>query len=160
MATIATQMMSSTRVRPDSERNSALDCRGPLFPMRPERMGHPDWYKCSLHMYHGLGTDGRKIGLRAVVSADFDEGEVGVTGGDGLEGERADASLPVDSGRVGGTFGGDGDETGAVVAVGDGGDLAVAAKEVAGVDVDELEDGGIELHLEGHGEDVVRRCRP
>src|ERR1700727_1158654 len=106
-------------------------------------------------MHHGLGTDGRKIGLRAVVSADFDEGEVGVTGGDGLEGESSDASLPVDSCGVGRTFGGYGDESGAVVAMGDGDELAVAREEVAGVDVDELENGWVELHLQRNGEDVV-----
>jgi hypothetical protein len=37
-------------------------------------------------MYHGLRTDGRKIGLFAVESTDFDEGEVGVPSRDGLEG--------------------------------------------------------------------------
>src|SRR5258708_1551220 len=106
-------------------------------------------------MYHGLGTDGRKIGLLAVDGADFDEGEVGVAGRDGLKGEGAEASLPVDSGGVGRTGGGDGDQA-VVFAVDEGGELAVAAEQVAGVDVDELEDGGVELHLEGHGEDVAR----
>ena len=38
---------------------------------------------------------------------------------------------------------------------GRGGELAVAAEEVAGVDVDELEDGWVELHLKRHGEDVA-----
>ena len=61
-------------------------------------------------MYHGLRTDGRKIGLRAVASADFDEGEIGVTGGDGLEGEGAEAACSADSGGVGWTDGRDGDE--------------------------------------------------
>src|SRR6267378_550883 len=85
--------------------------------MKPKRMGHPSCDGISLDMYHGLRTDGRKIGLLAVKSADFDEGVV----------------FPVD----------------------EGGELAVAAEEVSGVDVDELEDSWVELHLEGHGEDVA-----
>src|SRR6266478_187638 len=105
-------------------------------------------------MYHGLRTDGRKIGLLAVESADFDEGEVGVPSRDGLEGEGAEASLPVDAGGVRRTSGGDGDEA-VVFPVDQGGELAVAAEEVPGVDVDELKDSWIELHLEGHREDVA-----
>src|ERR1700679_3136224 len=106
-------------------------------------------------MYHSLHTEGRKIGLRAVVGPDFDEREVGVSGGNGFEGQSAEASLPADAGRVGRTFGGDGDQAVAVVAVGDGDDLTVTAEEVSGVHVDELEDGGVELELKRHGEDIA-----
>jgi hypothetical protein len=105
-------------------------------------------------MYHGLRTDGRKIGLLAVESADFDEGEVGVPSRDGLEGEGAEASLPADAGCVGRPRGGDGDQA-VVLPVDEGGELAVAAEEVSGIDVDELEDGWIEFQLEGYGEDVA-----
>ena len=59
---------------------------------------------------------------------------------------------PVDVGRA---RGGDGDEAVAFVAMDEGDGLAVAAEEVAGVDVDELEHRGIELHLQRHGEDVA-----
>jgi hypothetical protein len=106
-------------------------------------------------MYHGLRTDGRKIGLLAIVSAYFDEGKVGVSGSDGFEGEGAEAPLPGDAGAVGRTLGGDGDNTVAVVAVGDGDELVIAAEEFTRVDVDELEDGWVELYLERYGEDVV-----
>jgi hypothetical protein len=37
-------------------------------------------------MYHGLRTDGRKIGLLTVDGADFDQGKVGVSSRDGFEG--------------------------------------------------------------------------
>src|ERR1700709_440487 len=105
-------------------------------------------------MYHGLRTDGRKIGLLAVESADFDQSEVGVPGRDGLESKGAEASLAVDAACVGRPGGGEGDEA-VVFPVNQGGELAVAAEEVSGVDVDELEDSWVELHLKGDGEDVA-----
>ena len=52
-------------------------------------------------MYHCLRTDSRKVGLGAVAGSDFDEREVGVAGGDGLEGEGAETALPADAGGVG-----------------------------------------------------------
>ena len=75
-------------------------------------------------MYHGLRTDGRKIGLRAVDSADFDERELRVAGGNGLEGQSTEASLTRDAGCVGRTTGGDGDEA-VVVAMYERGKLKV-----------------------------------
>src|ERR1700744_2826806 len=105
-------------------------------------------------MYHGLRPYGRKIGLLAVDGADLDEGEVGVAGRYGLEGESAEASLPVDARGVGRPTGGDGGEA-VVFAMDEGGRLAVAAEEVAGVDVDELEDGWVELELQRDRSDVA-----
>ena len=66
------------------------------------------------------------------MGTDFDEGQVGGAGGDGLEGESAEASLAADPGCVGWTLGSYGDKALAVVAVSDGDDLAVSAEEVAG----------------------------
>ena len=76
-------------------------------------------------------------------------------GGDGLEGEGADVTLAVDSPGSGGTRGGDGDEAVALVAVDDGDRLPIAPEEVACIDVDELEDLGVELHLQRNGVEVV-----
>src|ERR1700692_962243 len=108
--------------------------------MRPQRIGYPasrmgrphswmrlpDCCECSLHMYHGLCTDGRKIGLGAIARANFDQSHAGVSGCYGFEGEVTDASLPVDSTDVGWSGGGDGNETVALVAVDDGYRLTVA----------------------------------
>ena len=109
-------------------------------------------------MHRGLRTDGRKIGLRAVESADFDERErVESPGSDGLEGEGAEAAGSADSGRVGRTDGGDGDEA-VVFSVDERDGLAIFAEEVPGVDVDELEERRVELELEGHGRRRRVRC--
>ncbi len=54
-------------------------------------------------------ADGGQVVLLAVLGADLDEREGGVAGGDGLEGQRADGSLPVDTAGAGRTRGGDGD---------------------------------------------------
>src|SRR5260370_257314 len=84
-------------------------------------------------MYHGLGTDGRKIGLRAVDSTDFDEGEVGVSSREGLEAEGAEAALPVASSRVRTRGGGEGGGVrGGVVGHGGGGVGCAWGMTVAG----------------------------
>ena len=106
-------------------------------------------------MHHGLGADGRKIGLGAVASPDLDQCEVGVSGGNGLEGERAEVSLPADTAGVGRPSCGDGDEAIAVVAMDESHRLAIAAEEVACIDVDELKNLGVVLHLQGDGVDVA-----
>ena len=118
-------------------------------------MKEPDYCKRSLHMHHGLRTGGRKIGLCAVACPNLDERQIGVASGDGLEGKGGYASLSGDPGNVGRTGGGDGDEAVTLVPMDDGDCLAVATEEVSGVNVDELENSGVELELDWHGVDVM-----
>src|SRR5580704_6657591 len=106
-------------------------------------------------MHHGLRTDSRKVGLGAVASSNFDEREVGVTSGDGLEGEGAETAMTADACGVGRTLAGDGDEAVFVVTMSYRDGLAIASQEVSCVDVDELQDSWVELHLQRHGVDIA-----
>src|SRR5579871_1748374 len=119
-------------------------------------MKSPGCCERSLHMHHGLRTDGRKIGLGAVTGADLDESEVGVTGCCRLEGEGGDTSLAVDASYVRRTGGGNGDETIALITMDDRDCLTVTTEQVASVDIDEFEDTGIELDLERYRIDDAR----
>src|SRR5215469_6269812 len=105
-------------------------------------------------MYHGLGTDGRNVDLIAVEGSNFDERQVGVTGGDSLEGQGRYPSLPRDSCSVRRPRSSNGDQAVALIPMDDGDRLSVTPEEVPRVNVDELQDRGIELKLNRHREDV------
>jgi hypothetical protein len=106
-------------------------------------------------MHRGLRTYGRKVGLCARTCSYLDESEVGVTCCDGLEGKIGDASLPVDSCDVGRTGGGDGHQTITLITMDDGDGLSVTREQISGVDVNELEDGWVELKLNWYGIEVA-----
>ena len=116
------------------------------------RCGSPGMcVRTSFDVDGGFVADDWEAGLEVVHGADLGEGEPGISGTDGLEGEGGEIALTADTVHAGWARGVERDEAIAFVAVREGYGLAVFREEVAGVYVDELEDGRVELKLEGDG---------
>ena len=85
-------------------------------------------------MDRSLIAERRQVYLLRVFGSKLGDGDGRVSGGDGLEGQSGDDSLPVGAGRVGRTCGGEGDEAVAFVAVRQGDSLVAFREQRTGVD--------------------------
>src|SRR5260370_42074550 len=109
----------------------------------------------SLHMHHGLRTDGRKRRLCTVARANFDEREIRIASRRSLEGQGAYVALAGDTFSARRTRARDRHQAVAFVAMHNGDRLTVTAQEVSSVHIHELEHRRVELQLQRHRVDIL-----